>query len=78
MRRTSIDVHETYQCRHIRSGGIRSLLYHGPKRQEGLDEDQFDVVLTTYETLRSDWTAQGPLYARKWARIILDEGKHPI
>lgn len=35
----------------------------------------FDVVLTTYDTLRSDWAASGPLYSRTWARIILDEGK---
>ncbi|KAI3319185.1 hypothetical protein HD806DRAFT_548754 [Xylariaceae sp. AK1471] len=60
--------------RHIRPGGIRSFLYHGPKRQDIANElHEFDVVLTTYDTLRSDWKAQGPLYEFTWARIIVDE-----
>ncbi|KAI1122696.1 hypothetical protein F5Y10DRAFT_281497 [Nemania abortiva] len=60
--------------RHIRPTDIRSLLYHGPDRQDlatGMYE--FDVVLTTYDTLRSDWKVNGPLYRFTWARVILDE-----
>lgn len=34
-----------------------------------------DVVLTTYDTLRSDRSNNGLLFARSWARVILDEGK---
>jgi SNF2 family DNA or RNA helicase len=61
--------------RHIRATDIRSFLYHGPDRQNlanGMEE--FDVVLTTYDTLRSDWKVHGPLYNFNWARVILDEG----
>ncbi|KAI0541607.1 hypothetical protein GGR58DRAFT_510699 [Xylaria digitata] len=43
---------------------IRSFVYHGPKRRDASKElYNFDVVLTTYDTLRSDWKA----------RVILDE-----
>ncbi|KAJ2997233.1 hypothetical protein NUW58_g706 [Xylaria curta] len=59
---------------HIRPTDIRSFLYHGPDRQDlanGIQE--FDVVLTTYDTIRSDWKVHGPLYRFTWARVILDE-----
>ncbi|KAK2606592.1 hypothetical protein N8I77_005330 [Diaporthe amygdali] len=60
--------------RHIRPGDINTLVYHGAKRQCATEQlHSFDVVLTTYDTLRSDWTANGSLYARPWARVILDE-----
>jgi hypothetical protein len=50
-------------------------LFHGSKRHEAATKlHDFDVVLTTYDTLRSDWTSCGPLYNRTWARVILDEG----
>jgi len=53
------------------------MVYHGPKRREALTESQnLDVVLTTYDTLRSDWATNGLLYARTWARVILDEGEY--
>ncbi|KAJ9150780.1 Helicase, C-terminal [Pleurostoma richardsiae] len=60
--------------RHIRPGAIRSVLYHGAKRQDtALELHDIDLVLTTYDTLRSDWTTYGPLYIHTWSRIILDE-----
>jgi hypothetical protein len=62
--------------RHIRPGGLRSFVYHGSKRKNAANElHDFDVVITTYDTLRSDWDTSGPLYTRTWARIILDEGE---
>jgi len=51
------------------------LLYHGPKRHVTMKLDDFDVVLTTYDILRSEWANYGALYSRTWARIILDEGE---
>ena len=51
------------------------LVYHGQTRyQMASDLDARDVVLTTYDTLRSDWTTGGPLYETIWCRLILDEG----
>ncbi|KIM95726.1 hypothetical protein OIDMADRAFT_171182 [Oidiodendron maius Zn] len=62
--------------KHIRSEGIRSIVYHGSKRQNSANKlHTFDIVLTTYDTLRSDWTVYGPLYTSTWSRIILDEGR---
>lgn len=62
--------------KHIRPGGINLLLYHGPKRHDlAATLHDYDVVLTTYDTLRSDWATYGPLYNKNWARIILDEGE---
>ena len=34
----------------------------------------YDLVLTTYDTLRSDEVNGGPLFEQEWARVILDEG----
>jgi len=60
---------------HIQPQKLRWLTYHGVKRHEvGSDMGFKDVVLTTYETLRSDRTKQGPLFQQEWERIILDEG----
>ena len=53
--------------------------YHGPDR--GSLSNQFqdtDVVVTTYETLLSEWEAPEetrPLFCWNWLRVILDEGK---
>lgn len=67
----------TNEPRHVRPGGLKWLVYHGQKRQEMAAElHNNDVVLTTYDTLRSDWATYGPLYACSWARIILDEGMY--
>ncbi|KAG5774834.1 hypothetical protein H9Q73_011502 [Fusarium xylarioides] len=35
-----------------------------------------DIVLTTYRTLRSEWTKKGPLFTNQWFRVVLDEGQH--
>ncbi|KAL2130486.1 hypothetical protein VTI74DRAFT_6340 [Chaetomium olivicolor] len=60
--------------RHIRPGQLHSLVYHGSKRKDAAPElDSCDVVLTTYDTLRSDWATNGLLYKSTWVRIILDE-----
>ncbi|KAK4194508.1 SNF2 family N-terminal domain-containing protein [Triangularia verruculosa] len=59
---------------HIRPDGLRSFVYHGSTQNNVVNElHNFDVVLTTYDKLRSDWASSGPLYTRAWARIVLDE-----
>ncbi|OHE96895.1 hypothetical protein CORC01_07862 [Colletotrichum orchidophilum] len=64
------------RSRHIKPGNIRSLVFLGPTRHQFIYSlPKLDVVLTTYDTLRSDWMSNGPLYNFTWARVILDEGK---
>lgn len=55
---------------------MRVAVYHGSTRR-GMSPKfkNNDIVLTTYETVRSDWAANGPLYSEKWYRVVLDEGQ---
>ncbi|KAF5544675.1 helicase-like transcription factor [Fusarium mexicanum] len=60
---------------HIVPGQIRVAVYHGPGRQSLAKHfRENDIVLTTYQTLRSDWANKGPLFAEQWFRVVLDEG----
>ncbi|KAL4905605.1 SNF2 family N-terminal domain-containing protein [Aspergillus multicolor] len=61
--------------RHIRPGEIRCLVYHGSNRramQRGLSHD-YDLVVTTYETLQRDMSVDGVLHGETWYRVVLDE-----
>ncbi|CVL12338.1 related to helicase-like transcription factor protein [Fusarium proliferatum] len=59
---------------HIMPGQIRVALYHGPSRQSLFNQfGNNNIVLTTYQTLRSDWIKKGPLFTEKWFRVVLDE-----
>ncbi|KAK2685769.1 hypothetical protein QWA68_015378 [Fusarium oxysporum] len=59
---------------HIYADKIRWLTYHGFKRHEiWTDIESQDIVLTTYETLRSDRAKESPLFEHDWARVVLDE-----
>ncbi|KIL89286.1 hypothetical protein FAVG1_07680 [Fusarium avenaceum] len=59
---------------HIVPGEIRVALYHGTGRQNLVKDFRMnDIVLTTYQTLRSEWTNKGPLFQEQWFRVVLDE-----
>jgi SNF2 family DNA or RNA helicase len=67
-------------CRHLKSGSLEYTIYHGQKREKSLEKLQsFDVVLTTYDTLKADFKPQGDstrarlLQQVEWYRIVLDE-----
>lgn len=62
---------------HITPGQIRVSLYHGTGRERLAKQFQNnDIVLTTYQTLRSEWTNKGPLFTEQWFRVVLDEGQY--
>lgn len=78
-------------ARHIHDEHALSVYtYHGPGRVSSMraaDFAEYDVVITTYQTLASDWMPRGKgskqpqqglrasgLYSMEWRRIILDEG----
>ncbi|CAM1506134.1 Fc.00g057750.m01.CDS01 [Cosmosporella sp. VM-42] len=59
---------------HIIPGQIRVATYHGPGRQRLAPHFRsYDIILTTYQTLRSDCAAKGPLFSEEWFRVVLDE-----
>ncbi|KAI4745354.1 SNF2 family DNA-dependent ATPase domain-containing protein [Aureobasidium sp. EXF-12298] len=70
-------------ARHVRKDQpLRVYTYHGAgKKSMGpKDFSEYDVVITTYQTLASDWASGGKppkskgLYSVHWRRVILDEG----
>ncbi|PVI01811.1 hypothetical protein DM02DRAFT_671025 [Periconia macrospinosa] len=62
---------------HIHVGQLRTAVYHGSNRDLVVKRfDELDLVLTTYETLRSEFEVKGPLYEKQWHRIVLDEAHH--
>lgn len=66
--------------RHFHPGQLRSIVFYGSDRRN-LSSDILtkDVVITTYETLKSEWSsnrANSHLFSevQRWRRIVLDEG----
>ncbi|KAH7077840.1 SNF2 family N-terminal domain-containing protein [Paraphoma chrysanthemicola] len=63
--------------KHVRYGQLRTAIYHGPHRHFLAPRfDDHDVIVTTYETLRLDREAEGPLFQHQWRRLVLDEAHH--
>ncbi|KAL2818730.1 SNF2 family N-terminal domain-containing protein [Aspergillus cavernicola] len=66
---------ETQIKTHVKARQVRYLVYHGAERrksQQGLSQ-QYEIVITTYETIRRDWLANDGLYSGSWHRLVLDE-----
>jgi SNF2 family DNA or RNA helicase len=75
--------------RHFKEGSLTFTTYHGPTRQKQLKQiESYDVVLTTYETLKADCPKvvrgkrkavnderSGGLHEFRWHRVVLDEGQ---
>ncbi|PNP81279.1 hypothetical protein FNYG_05311 [Fusarium nygamai] len=65
--------------RHVVPDQIRVVLFHGPMREKlAKSLIEYDVVLTTYGTLQSEWRSKkegSPLFTHTWARVVLDEGQ---
>jgi SNF2 family DNA or RNA helicase len=60
--------------RHL-NGTLKTLKYHGQKRRELFSScEEFDIVLTTYHTLVSDFKERSGLHELEWFRVVLDEG----
>ncbi|RKL31204.1 hypothetical protein BFJ72_g11221 [Fusarium proliferatum] len=59
---------------HIIPGQIHVAVYYGIGRQSLANQFRnHDIILTTYQTLRSEWTNKGPLFTEQWFRVVLDE-----
>jgi SWI/SNF-related matrix-associated actin-dependent regulator of chromatin subfamily A3 len=65
--------------RHIADGTLRTAVYHGQRSQIASTLPEFDVVLTTYDTVRAEVSkGHSALQSFIWYRIVLDEGTPTI
>ena len=63
--------------KHIHPNQIKSAIYHDANKERLAPYLQdLHLVVTTYETLRSEWEGNGPLCSIKWLRVVLDEAHH--
>lgn len=53
---------------------LKVIVHYGKNRAESSSElKKYDVVISTYQILMGEWQSKGPLFDRRWWRIILDE-----
>ena len=68
--------------RHLKPGAMRFIVHHGSQRRKNADPlSSFDVVLTTYETVRAEHLqslggGRSAFHTISWHRVVLDEGKY--
>lgn len=55
---------------------LRVHIYHGSGRKEASKLSDFDVVITSYGTLASEYSpnSSNGLFSQHWRRVVLDEG----
>lgn len=59
----------------IRRGAVDHYVFHGPKRiYKARELSKYDIVITSYQTVASEYKNNGCLFNVKFNRIILDEG----
>lgn len=72
------------------SKALKVLTYHGATKQQQLpaDLEAYDIVVTTYQTLASEYMPSGTkskpkpvprqsgLFFLDWRRVVLDEGEY--
>jgi SNF2 family DNA or RNA helicase len=68
--------------RHLRPGAMAWYTYHGPAKPSIDVLSEYDIVLTTYETIAAQLkkfhksnSAEETIYSVTWHRVVLDEGK---
>ncbi|OCK82369.1 hypothetical protein K432DRAFT_380483 [Lepidopterella palustris CBS 459.81] len=59
---------------HIKPGSLRYYIYHGPGRIQDVDElAKYDIVITTYSTIATEYKRGKAVEKTNWFRIVLDE-----
>jgi SNF2 family DNA or RNA helicase len=71
--------------RHFRASSVEVLVYYGQGRQKHCKFfNNYDIILTTYNSVSLDWKLQKfqrqeknarSLFSTYWHRVILDEGE---
>ncbi|RAK81215.1 DEAD/DEAH box helicase [Aspergillus fijiensis CBS 313.89] len=60
---------------HIKHNQLRYFIYHGANRGKVKPSliREYNIVITTYDTIRQDWRTKDGLSIETWYRIVLDE-----
>ncbi|OTA75280.1 hypothetical protein M434DRAFT_402689 [Hypoxylon sp. CO27-5] len=60
--------------RHVKDDQVpRVFRYHGQGKYSKSDLLKHDIIITTFDKLRTDYTKKGVLFSVQWRRVILDE-----